>query len=131
MRVIQRNLTLKKELTKRYMRGLAMLAMLFSGTLMAAKGTQTIYLATPVRAGNAELPRGICEVSWTAASGSRVRLTIKTEDDKISLVSARMVAGKQETTGVITAVKNGVSYLKELRTRNARFVIQNETEGSR
>ena len=115
----------------RYMRGLAMLAMLFSGTLMAAKGTQTIYLATPVRAGNAELPRGICEVSWTAASGSRVRLTIKTEDDKISLVSARMVAGKQETTGVITAVKNGVSYLKELRTRNARFVIQNETEGSR
>ena len=44
----------------RYMRGLAVLAMLFSGILMAAKDTQTIYLATPVRAGNAELPRGIC-----------------------------------------------------------------------
>jgi hypothetical protein len=78
----------------RYMRGLAMLAMLFSGTLMAAKDTQTIYLATPVRAGNAELPRGICEVSWSAASGSRVRLTIKTEDDKSFTVSARMVEGQ-------------------------------------
>jgi hypothetical protein len=85
------------------MRGLALLAMFFSGTLMAAKGTQTIYLATPVRAGNAELPRGICEVSWNAASGSRVRLTIKTEDGKTLTVSARMVKGKQDTTGVVTS----------------------------
>jgi hypothetical protein len=113
------------------MRGLALLAMLFSGTLMAAKDTQTIYLATPVRAGNAELPRGICEVSWNAASGSRVRLTIKTEDDKTVTVSARMVKGKQETTGVVTSVINGATYLQELHTKNARFVIQNRTEGSK
>ena len=115
----------------RYMRELALLAMLFSGTLMAAKNTQTIYLATPLRAGNAELPRGICEVSWTAASGSRVQLTIKTEDDKSFTVSARLVEGKQETTGVVTSVINGVTYLKELHTKNARFVIQNRTEGSK
>ena len=115
----------------RYMRGLAMLAMLLSGTPMAAKDTQTIYLATPVRAGAAELPRGICEVSWNAASRSRVRLTIKTEDDKSFTVSARMVEGKQETTGVVTSVINGVTYLKELHTKNARFVIQNRTEGSK
>jgi len=115
----------------RYMRGLVMLAMLFSGTLMAAKDTQTIYLSRPVRAGNAELPRGICEVSWNAASGSRVRLTIKTEDDKSFTVSARMVEGKQETTGVVTSVINGVTYLQELHTKNARFVIQNRTEGSK
>jgi hypothetical protein len=115
----------------RYIRGLALLAMLFSGTLIAATNTQTIYLATPVRAGSAELPRGICEVSWSAASGSRVRLTIKTEDDKTLLVSARMVKGKQETTGVVTSVINGVTYLQELHTKYARFVIQNRTEGSK
>jgi hypothetical protein len=115
----------------RYMRRLALLAMLFSGTLMAAKDTQTIYLATPVRAGSAELPRGICEVSWDVVSGSRVRLTIKTEDDKSFTVSARMVEGIQETTGVVTSVIDGVTYLKELHTKNARFVIQNKTEGSK
>ena len=115
----------------RYMRGLALLAMLFPGTLMAARDTQTIYLATPVRAGNAELPRGICEVSWDAASGSRVQLTIKTEDDKTFTVSARMVEGKQDRTGVVTSVINGVTYLKELHIKNARFVIQNRTEGSK
>jgi hypothetical protein len=115
----------------KYMHGLALLAMLFPGTLMAARDSQTIYLATAVRAGNAELPRGICEVSWNAASGSRVRLTIKTEDDKTLTVSARMVEGKQNTTGVVTSVVNGVTYLQELHTKNARFVIQNRTEGSK
>ena len=115
----------------RYMRGLVLLAMLFPGTLMAAKDTQTIYLATPARAGNAQLPRGICEVSWNTASGSRVRLTIKTEDDKTFTVSARMVEGKQDTTGVVTSVINGVTYLQELHIKNARFVIQNRTEGSK
>ena len=113
------------------MRGLALSAMLLSGTLMAANATQTIYLATAVRAGNAELPRGICEVSWTAASGSRVRMTIKTEDDKSFTVSARVVEGRQESTGVVTSVINGVTYLKELHTKNARFVIRNRTEGSK
>jgi hypothetical protein len=115
----------------KYMCGLALLAMFVTGDLMAAKDTQTIYLATAVRAGNAELPRGICEVSWVAASGSRVRLTIKTEDDKTLTVSARMIEGKQNTTGVVTSVVNGVTYLQELHTKNARFVIQNRTEGSK
>ena len=56
-------------------------------------------------------------------------LTMKTEDDKSFTVSARMLEGKQETTGVVTAVINGVTYLKELHINNARFVIQNRTEG--
>ena len=115
----------------KYLRVLALLAMLFSGTLVAAKDTQTIYLAAPARAGNAELPRGICEVSWNAPSGSRVWLTLKTEDDKTLTVPARIVEGKQDTTGVVTSVMNGVTYLQELHTRNARFVIQNRTEGSK
>ena len=115
----------------RYMRGLALLVMLFSGTLMAATDAQTIYLATPVRAGNAELPRGICEVSWNTSAGSRVQLTIKTEDDKTLTVSARMVEGRQDTTGVVTSVTNGVTYLQELHIKNARFVIQIRTEGSK
>jgi hypothetical protein len=59
-----------------------------------------------------------------------VKLTIKTEDDRSFTVSARMVQGRQETTGVVTSVINGVTYLKELHIKNARFVIQNRTEGS-
>ena len=111
--------------------GFALLSILFSATVMAAQNSQTFYLATPARAGNIQLPRGIYEVTWSAPSKSRVTLTIKTEDDKTFTVSARMVGGKQETTGVVTSVINGVTYLQELHTKNARFVIQNRTEGSK
>jgi hypothetical protein len=101
------------------------------GSLMAAENSQTFYLATAVRAGNAQVPRGICEVSWKTVSGSRVLLTLKTEDDKTVTVSARMVEGKQETTGAVTSVINGITYLQELHTKNAKFVIQNRMEGSK
>jgi hypothetical protein len=32
---------------------------------------------------------------------------------------------------VVTSVINGVTYLKEFHTNNARFVIQNRTKGSK
>jgi hypothetical protein len=108
--------------------GQVLLSMLFSVTLMAATDSQTFYLATPVRAGNVQLPRGICEVTWNPASGSRVQLTIKTEDEKTITVPVRMVEGKQDRTGVITSVVNGVTYLDELHARNARFIFQNSKE---
>lgn len=105
--------------------GLALTGILFSAIVMAAQSSQTFYLATTVRAGNFELPRGIYEVTWSAPSKSRVRLTIKTEDEKTFKVLARVIVGKQDRTGVVTSVVDGVSYLQELRLSNAKFILQN------
>jgi len=104
--------------------GIAILLILSSVTLIAAKNWQTFYLSADVRAGNVQLPRGICEVTWTAKPGSQVQLTIKTEDKKTVTVPARMVEGKQDRTGVVTSVVNGVTYLQELHTKNAKFIFQ-------
>jgi hypothetical protein len=57
----------------RRMFGFALLFILSSIPLIAAKNSQTFYLSSDVRAGNVELPRGICEVTWSTTSGSRVR----------------------------------------------------------
>src|ERR1700752_4455447 len=105
--------------------GFALLFILSSVTLVAAKNSQTFYLSSDVRAGNVELPRGICEVTWSTPSGSRVQLTIKMDDKKTVTVPAVMVAGKEEKGGVVTSVVNGVTYLVELHTRNAKFVFEN------
>jgi len=105
--------------------GFALFFILSSVTLTAAKNSQTFYLSSDVRAGNVLLPRGICEVSWTTPSGSRVQLTIKTDDKKTVTVPAVMVEGKEEKGGVVTSVVNGVTYLVELHTRNAKFVFEN------
>ncbi|WP_263354561.1 hypothetical protein [Acidicapsa acidisoli] len=111
--------------------GVALLFMLSSASLMAAKNSQTFYLATAARAGNVQLPRGICEVAWSTPSGSRVRLTIKTEDQKTVEVLARVVEGNQGKTGVVTSVVDGVAYLEELHTNNATFILQNGIKASK
>ena len=111
--------------------GIALLFMLSSVALMAAKNSQTFYLSTDVHAANVQLPRGICEVTWSTPSGSQVQLTIKTEDKKTVTVPARMVEGKQDRNGAVTNVVDGVTYLVELHTRNARFVFDNGSEASK
>lgn len=99
--------------------------------LLAAENSQTFYLSSDVRAGNVQLPRGICEVTWSTRSGSQVQLTIKSEDKKTVTVPARMVEGKQDRSGTVTSVVNGVTYLNELRTRNAKFILERGTEAAR
>ena len=111
--------------------GFALLFILSTVTLMAAKNSLTFYLSSDVRAGNVQLPRGICEVTWGTPSGSRVELTIKTDDKKTLTVPAHMVEEKGDRTGVVTSVVNGVTYLVELHTRNAKFVIENGTVASK
>lgn len=111
--------------------GFALMSVLFSATVMAAQNSQTFYLATPVRAGNTQLPRGIYEVTWSPPSKSRVTLTIKTEDEKTFKILSRVIEGKQDRIGVVTSVVDGVSYLQELHTSNAKFILQNGIERSK
>ena len=111
--------------------GFALLFILSSVTLMAAKNSQTFYLSSDVRASNVELPRGICEVTWSTTSGSRVQLTIKTDDKKTVTVPALVVEGKEDRAGVVTSVVNGVTYLIEVHTRNAKFVFENGAVASK
>jgi hypothetical protein len=120
-----------RSLSMRRILGFALLFILSSVTLMAAKNSQTFYLSSNVRAGSVQLPRGICEVTWSTSSGSRVQLTIKTDDKKTVTVPALMVEGKDDRAGVVTSVENGVTHLVELHTRNAKFVIENGTEASK
>jgi single-stranded DNA-specific DHH superfamily exonuclease len=54
-----------------------------------------------------------------------VQLTIKTEDKKTITIDAREVEGKPGDVGVVTFVDNGITYLEEIDTANARFVVQN------
>ena len=111
--------------------GFALLSILFSATVLIAQNSQTFYLATAARAGNIQLPRGIYEVTWNATSKSRVTLTFKMEDKKTFKIFSRVIEGKQDRTGAVTSVVGGVSYLQELHTSNAKFILQNGIEGSK
>jgi hypothetical protein len=107
------------------------LVLVVSTPLMAATNSQTFYLSANARAANVEIPRGICEVSWEPSSGRQVQLTIRTDDKKTVTVPARRIEGRQDHTGVVTSVVNGVTYLVEFHTRDAKFIIENRTEASK
>jgi hypothetical protein len=111
--------------------GLALLFILSSVTLSAAKNSRTFYLPSEVHAGGVLLPRGICEVTWGTPTGSLVQLTIKTDDRRTVTVPARMVEGKQATTGAVTSVIDGITYLDELHTDNAKFIFENTMGASK
>jgi hypothetical protein len=58
-------------------------------------------------------------------------LTIKSEDKQTFTVPARMVEGPQDRIGTVTSVVNGVMYLNELHTRNAKFIFENGIESTK
>ena len=104
---------------------LILCSMLFPASAMAVQNFQTIYLVSSVRVGSASLGRGIYEVLWNTTTESRARLTIRAEDRKTLTVFAQVVPGKQDRTGVVTSVVDGITYLQELRTSNAKFILLN------
>jgi hypothetical protein len=110
---------------------LGLLLMLASAPLFAAKNSQVLLVPADVRVGNVQLPKGQCSVTWSKTSGSGVQLTIKTADKKTITIDARQVEGKPGDVGVVTFDDHGVTYLEEIDTANARFLVQNPPNGQK
>ncbi len=104
---------------------LGLLLMLSSVPVFGAKNSHVFLLPADVRVGNVQLPKGHCSVTWSETSGSKVQLTIKTEDKKTITIDARQGEGKPNYVGVVTFVDNGITYVKEFDTANTRFIVQN------
>lgn len=103
---------------------LGLLLVLSSVPVYGAKNSYVFLLPADVRAGNVQLPKGHCSVTWSETSGSAVQLTIKTEDKKTMTIAAREVEGKSGYIGIVTFVDKGITYLEEFDTANARFLVQ-------
>jgi phenolic acid decarboxylase len=111
--------------------GITLLLALFSLPLLAGTNSQQFLLPSNVRIGDAQLPQGHCKVTWSQPTGSQVQLTITMEHQKTITVTAQLVEAKQGDVAVQTSVANGVTYVKEFDTKNARFVIQEPAQGTK
>jgi hypothetical protein len=92
--------------------------------VLAAKNSQVFSLPWSVRLGDAQLPQGRCDVSWTEASGTQVQLTIKAEDKKTYTVAATFEPGKPTYVGPVTTVVDGVRHLKGFRAKDGTITIE-------
>jgi hypothetical protein len=98
---------------------------------LAAKNSQSFFAPSAVRVGDTQLPQGHFNVTWTDPSGSQVQLTIKAANKKTITVPAQIIEEPQSNTGVVTSDVNGVTYLQELHTSKARFILQNNASASK
>ena len=103
--------------------GLALLVLSFTYPAIAAKNSQDITIADDLRVGDSVLPAGHYTFSWTKSSGSEMQLTLKSERQKSVTVPAHMVHEKHASTGLETAVVNGVTYLQQVHTRSETFTL--------
>jgi hypothetical protein len=53
------------------------------------------------------------------------------EHQKTITVPAQLIEGRQVDVAVQTSVANGVTYVKEFDTKNARFIIQEPAQGTK
>lgn len=112
--------------------GLGLLVLSFSVPAFAAKNSQGIAIPSDVRVGDARLPQGDCTFSWTEpAGGSVVQLTLKAGGQKAITVSAHLIEEKHFNPGAGTVQVNGVTYLHEVHTKTATFVIEGAPDASK
>jgi len=104
--------------------GLGLVLALFSLPMLAAKNSQVFYVPANVRIGDTQVPEGRIDVTWTAAAGSQVQLTIKTQNGKTMTVPASVIEEKHNAASVMTSVAGGVLQVQGFRTKTASFVIQ-------
>ena len=104
---------------------LGLVLALCSLSAFAAKNSQafSVSLTSGVRVGDVQLQQGRIHVTWAGTSGTLVQLTI-TQGKNTVTVPARMTEEKHRDTGSVTLAGNGVTYLKQLLSEKATFVIQ-------
>ena len=92
--------------------------------VLAAKNSEVFSLPWSVRLGDAQLPEGRCEVSWTEASGTQVLVTIKDEGKKTYTTAATFEPGKPTYIGPVTTVVDGVRHLKGFRAKAGTITLE-------
>ena len=115
----------------KHMLGIAFLLVLFALPLVAGSNSAEYSLPSNVRIGDVPLQEGHCKVTWTQPTGSDTQLTIKMSNQKTITVPAHVVEVKQGPNAVQTFTSNGVTYVSEFDTKNARLVVQEPAQGTK
>ena len=106
---------------KRWM-GIALILGSLSLPALAAKNTQTLSLADPVKVGSSQLAAGDVKVSWTG-TGSNVQVTLEQRGKAPVTVTAKMVDTKNGHVGVVTDAASGSDVLQSIELNNFTLVL--------
>jgi hypothetical protein len=105
--------------------GYALMLALAAAPALAAKNSQSVNFASPVKVGATELPAGDCKVTWNG-TGDNVQVTIE-ENGKTLTVPARLVAEKHNHKGYVVSRVSGVDKLETIQLSNVSLQLESAT----
>jgi hypothetical protein len=102
--------------------GYALLLASLSVPAFAAKNSQSVRLANPIKVGSTELPAGNYKVSWTG-SASNVQVTIAEKGKASVTVPAKLVDAKNGHVALITNSVDGAAVLESIQLDNLSLML--------
>jgi hypothetical protein len=118
----------EENIMKRYF-GYALMLALMAAPAFAAKNSQSLNLATPVKVGTTELPAGDVKVSWTG-TGDSVQVTIA-QNGKTLTIPAKLVEEKHTHKGYVVSREAGADQLQTIQLSNVSLQLDSATASGR
>jgi len=107
----------------------ALMLTLMAAPAFAAKNSQSVNLASPVKVGTTELPAGDVKVTWTG-TGENVQATIA-QNGKTLTVPAKLVEEKHNHKGYTVSRQAGADQLQTIQLSNVSLQLDSATASGR
>jgi hypothetical protein len=109
--------------------GYALMLALTAAPALAAKNSQSLNFASPVKVGTTEIPAGDCKVTWTG-TGENVQVTIA-ENGKTFTLPAKLVEEKHAYAGYVVNHEGGADQLQTIQLSHVTLQLDNATASGR
>jgi hypothetical protein len=107
----------------------ALMLALAAAPSFAAKNSQSLNFATPVKVGANEIPAGDCKVTWTG-TGDNVQVTLA-QNGKSFTVPAKLVDEKHNHKGYVVSREGGADQLQTIQLSNFSLQLESATASGR
>jgi hypothetical protein len=109
--------------------GYALMVALTAAPALAAKNSQSLNFASPVKVGTTEIPAGDCKVTWIG-TGDNVQVTIA-ENGKTLTIPAKLVAEKHSRKGYVVNREGGTDQLQVIQLSEVSLQLEGATASGR
>jgi hypothetical protein len=107
----------------------ALMLALAAAPSFAAKNSQSLNFATPVKVGANEIPAGDCKVTWNG-TGDNVQVTIA-QNGKSFTVPAKLIDEKHNHKGYVVSREGGTDQLQTIQLSNISLQLESATASGR
>ena len=107
----------------------ALMLALAAAPALAAKNSQSVNFASPVKVGANEIPAGDCKVTWNG-TGDNVQVTLA-QNGKSFTVPAKLVEEKHTHKGYTVSRESGTDQLQTIQLSNVSLQLEGATASGR